>query len=55
MVSTEIISNLKKSSLALGLTKKGTANPILLAGSGFMIDEDGFLSVLHMFLILFTQ
>lgn len=42
MVSTEIISNLKKSSLALGLTKKGTANPILLAGSGFMIDEDGF-------------
>ncbi len=42
MVSNELISNLKKSSLAFGLTKKDNPKPIFLAGSAFMISNDGF-------------
>ena len=42
MVSPELISNLKKSSLAFGLTKKDNPKPIFLAGSAFMISNDGF-------------
>jgi len=42
MVDAKIISNLKKSCLAFGLTKKNTAEPLVLAGSGFVISEDGF-------------
>jgi len=42
MVDYKIISNLKKSCVAFGLTKKDTAVPLALFGSGFMISEDGF-------------
>lgn len=42
MVDAKIISNLKKSCLAFGLTKKGIADPLVLVGTGFVISEDGF-------------
>jgi len=42
MVTQTIISNLKKSCVAFGLTKKDSSTPLFLAGSGFMISDDGF-------------
>ncbi len=56
MVSLELISKLKKSSLALGLTKKDKPEPIVLAGSAFMISNDGFfVSAAHVSESIFTM
>ena len=56
MVHAEIISNLKKSCLAFGLTQKDTPKPLILAGSGFMIREDGFfVSAAHVSKFIFEM
>jgi len=56
MVTPELISNLKKSSLAFGLTKKDNPRPIFLAGSAFMISNDGFfVSAAHVSESIFTM
>jgi len=43
IINKEIASTLKSATVGIGLRQEGIANPVLISGTGFFIDPDGFI------------
>ena len=43
MVDPQVLNNVKAATVALGLVKKGSAEPFVICGSGFLVDPNGYV------------
>ena len=43
MLNELVLKNVKAATVALGLVKKGSAEPFVICGSGFLVDPKGYV------------
>ena len=43
MVDSQVLNNVKAATVAVGLVKKGSAEPFVICGSGFLVDPNGYV------------